>query len=119
LEHSNEVSRQKVGVKDFDFQKYTVTCPCKKLKRLNLLPLVIHLWPGCWESQLKNLNNRILISNNEEEQQSRGGRFRKMNPISPNEFWVWFGIMLVARIEGRKGDVWDNTDPEGYMESNN
>jgi hypothetical protein len=37
-----------------------------------------------------------------------------MNLISKNEFWIWFGILLAARIEGRKGDMWDKNEPERY-----
>jgi Transposase IS4 len=72
------------------------------------------LWPGNWETQLKNLNNRIVRSSYDEQNKGKVGYCRKTKFISKNEFWIWFGILLVARIEGRKGDVWDKHEPEGY-----
>ena len=39
-----------------------------------------------------------------------------MREITDHEFWVWWGIIITARIEGRIGTdmMWDRTDPEGY-----
>ena len=34
--------------------------------------------------------------------------------ITENEFWVWWGLFLVAYIEGRDGNLWDKEKPEGY-----
>ena len=34
--------------------------------------------------------------------------------ISYNEFWIWWGLILVAHIEGRNGTLWDKEEPEGY-----
>jgi Transposase IS4 len=111
---SQDVVDKNIGIKDFDFQNQNITCPAGKSKRINLLSLIIHLWPGNWETQLKNLNYRISKSNVDLQDKSTVGRCRKMNLISKNEFWIWFGILLAARIEGRKGDMWEKNEPEGY-----
>ena len=39
-----------------------------------------------------------------------------MREITDHEFWVWWGIIIAARIEGRIGTdmMWDRSDPEGY-----
>jgi Transposase IS4 len=89
-------------------------CPDGKNKRIDFLDLMIHLWPGDWLLQLNNMNKRILDHNKQASLNKRGNRYTKISEIAPNEFWKFIGIMLVARIEGRKGEVWDRTEPEGY-----
>ena len=38
-----------------------------------------------------------------------------IHAITENEFWKFWGIIIVARIEGRKGEkLWDRLEPEGY-----
>lgn len=105
---------KKIGVKNFDFQQFTVTCPDGKNKRINFLELLIHLWPGNWRKQLQLLNERIVRDNVEKSNTKRHGRYRQMELISEREFWIWWGIIIVARLEGRKGNVWDKNEPEGY-----
>ncbi len=41
-----------------------------------------------------------------------------MHEITKNEFWVFFGMMISARIHGRQGQLWDEEDdePEGIEE---
>jgi Transposase IS4 len=103
-----------IGIKNFDFRNSVVVCPDGKNKRINFLDLLIHLWPGDWLLQLQYMNKRIIDNNNEATTNKRGNRYQKICEISPQEFWKFIGIMLVARIEGRKGEVWDRTAPEGY-----
>ena len=31
-----------------------------------------------------------------------------MRPITENEIWVFFGILLAARLEGKVGNMWEN-----------
>ena len=63
-----------VDVCDFDFSaqngtmKTTANPKKKKYKkqkkqRINLLSLLIHLWPGRWEDQLERMNNRVEAYN--------------------------------------------------------
>lgn len=99
------------GVKGFDFNKKTVVAPDGKNKRINLLALIQHLWPGNWELQLSTLNQRIEESNN--NLRSATATFRACRLISPHEFWVFWGLLIVARLEGRKGELWDVSEPLG------
>ena len=32
-------------------------------------------------------------------------RVKYINEISEHEFWVWWGLLIVARQFGRKGDI--------------
>ena len=48
---------KQVGVCGFDFFKFEVLK--RKYGRINLLRLIIHLWPGDWEEQLKEVNDRL------------------------------------------------------------
>jgi hypothetical protein len=118
-----------VGVCDFDF-----TTPCdtttttasgwknpkkkkyrkKKKMRINFLALLIHLWPGKWEEQLERMNNRLETHNQEQMQKKRfaAKRYNKVHEITKKEFWVFWGLMISARIHGRQGQLWDESDEE-------
>jgi hypothetical protein len=104
LKNNNNVrdnQQENVGINNFDFSKHTVTCPDGKLKRINFLDLIIHLWPGNWEQQLIQLNNMIAKSNENAQINNRTGRLRKMKVISPKEFWIWLEscLLLVLKVE--------------------
>jgi hypothetical protein len=90
-----------------------VVCPDGKNKRINFLDLMIRLCLGDWLLQL-NMSKRILVHNKQASLNKQGNWHIKISEIAPNKFWKVIGIMLVARIEGRKGEVWDRTEPEGY-----
>jgi hypothetical protein len=59
----------------------------------------------------------IHYDNEIKRQSYRNGRVpsnnKPMNPITEYEFWVWWGLILVARTWGRKGNVWDKAESEG------
>jgi hypothetical protein len=118
-----------VGVCDFDFATPTDTTkttasgwknPKKRKHRkqkkegINFLCLLIHLWPGNWEDQLERMNERVEAFNQEQIQkkQNAGQRHKKAHEITKNEFWVFFGLMISARIHGRQGQLWDDEDEE-------
>jgi len=106
---------KKLGVRGFDFGKKDKISPDGKNTRIDLLKLLIHLWPGDWRSQLQKLNFKILLNNDNIKKHTRHGtRHKTVNTISPHEFWCFWGIILAARIHGRKGDVWESTPEEGY-----
>jgi hypothetical protein len=107
---------EKVGIRGFDFNNQSVKTggPRKNLCRINFLSLLIHLWPGDWQAQLKQLNVRIGLDNEIKKRNSRPGfRNRSVKQISENEFWVWWGVFVSARTYGRKGNMWDRHKPEG------
>ena len=103
---------EQVGVTGIDWQKHDdIRCgPKNKNKRKNFLELLIHLWPGDWREQLKQLNVRIRKENKDKERNGRlRARAKLMKEISEREFWIFFGLMIVARTFGRDGEIWDST----------
>eukprot|EP00957_Ditylum_brightwellii_P070005 5317200-Ditylum_brightwellii.AAC.1 len=57
--HEDEpVDNEDVGVKGFDFIKVEKETGC-----ISLLKLLIHLWPGNWQEQLKKINLKIKLDN--------------------------------------------------------
>ena len=106
---------QIVGIKFFDFNDRPVKGPCRGQQRINFLQLLIHLWPGNWKSQLVKLNEYIDGDNKERTRMSRHGRVKKVKEVTEREFWIFWGVMLVARIEGKPGgQLWETKEPEGY-----
>ena len=58
----------KIGIKGFDFNKITIKSGTKgNCRRISLLQLLIHLWPGDWKEQLKMLNTLIVEDNKQEK----------------------------------------------------
>ena len=108
---------ERVGVMKFNFNKQQKWHGLKKYAaRINFLELLINLWPGNWKSQLDALNELIHFDNNEKMVVKRGGRLsnnnKPMSPISDNEFWIFWGLILVARTHGRRGNIWDKGPAE-------
>lgn len=115
----------KVGIIGFDFGKRKET-----QDRLDLLSLLIHLWPGDWKEQLQNINDAITKHNEQANgtADSRHKRRRVTLPsgqykrnrtirkVTEQEFWIFFGLLLFARLFGRVGDIWDRDSKkrEGY-----
>jgi hypothetical protein len=66
------------------------------------------------KEQLQLLNARIRTDNEQAKREKRYGRAKPVRDITDYEFWVWWGIVLATRIEGRKGNMWDRLEPEGY-----
>ena len=104
-----------IGVVSFPFDNRTERSGLRNaLHRINFLDLLIHLWPGDWKEQLKKMNIRIRLSNNVLKINGRGNkRVKYINEISEHEFWVWWGLVIVARQFGRLGTIWDRHEPEG------
>ena len=102
-----------IGINGFDFNHLEVVCPNPKYKRINFLKLMIHLWPGDWKKQLQQLNKKIESDNKLNKINKRHGRARQTKHISEREFWKFWGLILIARIYGRVGDIWDRETPEG------
>ena len=110
------------GVRGFDFSKKDVVSSVgQSYKRVNLLNLLIHLWPGNWLDQLK-LVNKLLLKDNKERRNNRNSTYTsRTHQISQYEFWTFFGILLAARLEGRKGNMWDSSisSDEGFRRKTN
>ena len=108
---------KEVGVKGFDFNKNKVKCgPRNANTRINFLKLLIHLWPGDWREQVRQLNLRIKLDNAAKRARANNrGYVRLVQEISEREFWIFWGIIIKARLHGRKGSVWDKHEPEGDM----
>ena len=103
-----------VGVRNFDFNNKRMKTS-RGLTRINFLDLLCHLWPGDWRVQLTTLNHRIHEDYKEKVRMTRHGRVKKVHEITEREFWVFWGILLAARLEGRRGGkLWDRSEPDGY-----
>lgn len=102
---------QTVGVFGFDFQHHPIRYGKRNCKtRGNYLKLLLHLWPGDWRTQLKQLN---VMVRNDNKLKRKSNKREYQPPISENEFWIWWGLLLVARVHGRIGKIWDTVDPAG------
>ena len=109
-----------VGIKGFDFSNLT-ECKDGKNKRINFLHLLQHLWPGDWREQLRQLNDKIEKKQQVNKGSFFGGRKKVIRLITENEFWTFFGLMLVARLEGKPGQtLWTQSQKksEGYANRN-
>ena len=76
----------------------------------------MHLWPGDWPAQLRYMNCKIRASNDETKNASHrapSARVRCVKEVSEQKFWIFWGLIIVAQIIGRKGDLWDKVEPEG------
>ncbi len=63
------------------------------------LDLCLTLWPGDWRSQLQQLNSAI-----EKDYQNKAKHkhsVRQIKPVSPNEFFVFIGIMIMSGVAGK------------------
>jgi hypothetical protein len=80
---------EKVGIRGFDFNKPSVkTGPRKNLSRPNFLELIIHLWSGDRQAQLKQLNVRIRLDKEIKRrcQRGAGARAKTVREIFEKEF---------------------------------
>ena len=101
------------GVKYFDFNKQTCNSTSGNKPRLDTSHLLLHLWPGDFKGQVDAMNRQILNDNDERVQKGRS----KVPLVSYREMGVFLGIILIARLEGKKGkNLWvgDPLDGEGY-----
>lgn len=104
------VSRHEAGLTNFDFTKLEVADSCRRISRINFMKLFFDFWPGNLHYQLLMLNTRIEKDNVDRKK-------NKMAPVSLREFGIFIGIMLAARLEGKKGEqLWQgcSDDGEGY-----
>ena len=100
-----------LGIKGFNFNKRDIRANGKN-SRINFLNLLKHLWPGDWKENLNKMNQYIERHNNNRTSQVQ----KKVHKVSQNEFWKFFGLLLVVRLEGvAGGDLWKNNGAtEGY-----
>lgn len=62
--------------------------------------LFVKLWPGCWKSQLSKLNNHLSKAFLHTKQRSSA---HVVLPVSPNEWFIFIGIMVTAAATGGNG----------------
>ena len=87
-----------VGVKNFDFNNKRMKTG-RGLVRINLLDLMIHLWPGDWRTQLTILNHRIHNDYKEKVRVTRHGRVKKVHEITEREFWIFLHVDISITSE--------------------
>jgi len=56
---------ENIGVKCFDLNNITTISYDGAKEHMNLLFLLMHLWPGDWRMQINHINNAINMKNNE------------------------------------------------------
>ena len=104
-----------VRIKNFDFNNKRVKSNDRGLLPINFFDLLIHLWPGDWRAQLTDLNHRVHQEYKQKVRTTRHGRVKKVLEITEREFWIFWGIIIAAWLDGRKGGrLWDRMEPEGY-----
>jgi Transposase IS4 len=72
-----------------------------KNKLAPFLDLFLLLWPGSWKAQLKQMNN--LIEKERRNKTKNGKTPKKVVEVTPNEFFVFLGIMISAGPSGKGG----------------
>ena len=100
---SSSLPAASVGVKGFNFNDLPVNTAQGNQPRINTSHLLFHLWPGDFKGQVDEMNKQILADN--KERQERGRPVVRL--VSYREMGVFLGILIVARLEGKKGsDLW-------------
>ena len=74
-------------------------CVGVDVKEWPYLLIIIKLWPGDWEEQIKRMNKKVDADNGRGETQDNG-LFRKLRRFSRNELWKNIGCLLSERIFG-------------------
>jgi hypothetical protein len=73
-----------VGIRGFDFANLSDT-PCSDM--------VMHLWPGNWQTQLHCLNNGITVWNDKPEICKK-----KITDVMEMGFWVFICAIVTSTI---------------------
>jgi len=105
----SEVEYTEIGVRNFLFNNKTIPSghPSLRQYRINFLDLLIHLWPGNWQDQLHDLNERIRMDMDASLGRRRRRGSQVVKEISQHEFWVFWGIVVAARACSKKGiNLW-------------
>ena len=103
----------KQGIKGFDFgiDARSVSNSKGQQRRINLLALVRHLWPGEEINQLDKMNEHRKKMNDLNESR----RHVKVKPFIRQEFWTFWGLILASRVVGDEiGEkMWQSKRSEG------
>jgi hypothetical protein len=68
--------------------------------------LLLRLWPGDWQEQLRNLNQQIATENEDR------AKAKKVRQVSEHEFFKFIGILLAATRLGKGGKaLWEKKMP--------
>jgi hypothetical protein len=86
--------------------------------RPSFMKILMHLWPGSWQTHLANLNKAINTENNRSRASLRrsGGRFQPIAPCSQKEFFVFLGLMMSASCFGKGGDLLFESKSQGIVQ---
>lgn len=60
------------------------------------LDLFLALWPGDWQQQLHQMNDLIKKEQEKSRKNQSNKNSRKVREVTPNEFFVFIGIIVVA-----------------------
>ena len=95
-----DVDKDFIGLKGYKFERLVKRDPDDKHPLMNMF---VMLWAGDWQKQRQNINDMISTHNT-----SASKGYRKVTHVSENEFWQFFGIMILAGGLGCESskDLW-------------
>lgn len=92
------------GLIGFDFEKKFRSGRSESARPW--LDLLQRLWPGNWKDQLDQMNSII-------KKRKQEGQSRRMRSITPNEFWLFIGILISASPHNAGGErLWGQGENE-------
>jgi hypothetical protein len=102
------------GLVGFNFPEAFKPPTDTDLYRRPYLKLLQKMWPGNWEQQLRQLNNKAAAENATHS----GKNWREIHPVSKQEWWVFIGVLISAGPQGKGGNkLWErstSTQREGF-----
>ncbi|CAB9498059.1 unknown protein [Seminavis robusta] len=112
-----------VGLTYFDFNQFQPDRVAKENHAYGypFLKLLMKLWPGNWNAQRAQINDRIDAVN-EETKKKKKKSFHVIRKVTKREFWVFVGLLIAAsahRLGGhllweKDRDIWTATEPINY-----
>jgi hypothetical protein len=72
-------------------------------KGLNLMDVLLRLWPSDWRDQLSQLNKMLLA---DMRRTSRSNFRMAVKEITEEEFWIFIALLLAACPYGKGGGGW-------------
>ena len=114
-DNPDDVKFLETGLLDFNFNHTPKRFGGNKKKRINFLKVLIKLRPGSWEEQLVTRLNRRICDKSEQKRRNFCSLERPnvTTEVSPSEFWVFQGLILAARVCGKKvGNLWMKGTPD-------
>jgi hypothetical protein len=96
---------EQIGLAGFDFDRFSDRSLQSRDYSYPFLDLLLRLWPGDWNQQLRNLNNWI-----DQENEDRA-KAKKVQLVSESEFFKFLGVFISAAPLGKGGiALWEKSE---------